>query len=209
LPLTLTLSPFDKLRAGRGRGEKKMSTEIEAKIKVEDLSVVRRKLVAIGAQRKRKDLETNSFFDTPEKTLQRADRGLRIRVAIDESGTSRCTVTMKGPALAGEFKNREETEFSADDPPAVRKLFENLGYQLTLSFEKRRESWRLGGCEVDLDELPYLGNYVEIEGPGEKDVESVRRSLGLEDLPVIKTGYISMLARYVEEHGIEGQEIRF
>jgi adenylate cyclase, class 2 len=186
-----------------------MSTEIEAKIKVEDLSGVRKKLVAIGALRKRKDLETNSFFDTPAKTLQLADRGLRIRVAVDESGVSRCIITMKGPALPGEFKNREETEFSADDPPAVRKLFENLGYHLTLSFEKRRESWKLGGCEVELDELPYLGNYVEIEGPSEKDVESVRRSLGLENLPLIKTGYISMLSRYLEEHKIKDRQIRF
>jgi adenylate cyclase class 2 len=186
-----------------------MSTEIEAKIKVEDLSAVRRKLVGVGATRYRLDLETNSFFDTPEKALQLADRGLRIRVAVDEGGTSRCIVTMKGPVQAGQFKNREETQFSVDDPPAVRKLFENLGYHLTLSFEKRRESWKLGGCEVELDELPYLGSYVEIEGPGEKDVESVRRLLGLEQLPLIKTGYISMLARYVEEHGIKDREIRF
>jgi adenylate cyclase class IV len=62
---------------------------------------------------------------------------------------------------------------------------------------------------VELDELPYLGNYVEIEGPSEKDVESVRRSLGLENLPLIKTGYISMLAGYLEEHKIKDRQIRF
>ncbi|MGD0540723.1 MAG: class IV adenylate cyclase [Tepidisphaeraceae bacterium] len=186
-----------------------MSTEIEAKIKVPDLPAVREKLESAGAQRRRKDLETNSFFDTPEHSLQSADKGLRIRVAVDESGESRCTITMKGPAEQGQFKIRQETEFSADDPEAARALFENLGYHLTLSFEKRREMWMLGECEVDLDELPYLGAYVEIEGPAERDVDAVRRLLGLENLPVIKTGYISMLAKYLEQHQIKERQIRF
>ncbi|MGD0461717.1 MAG: class IV adenylate cyclase [Tepidisphaeraceae bacterium] len=186
-----------------------MSTEIEAKIKVPDLSAVRQKLEAAGAQRRGKDLETNSFFDTPARSLQSADKGLRIRVAVDESGKSKCLITLKGPIQQGQFKMREETEFSADDPQAVGRLFENLGYHLTLSFEKRRESWKLGECEVDLDELPYLGAYVEIEGPGASVVDAVRRRLGLENLPVIKTGYISMLARYLEEHQIKDRQIRF
>jgi adenylate cyclase class 2 len=116
---------------------------------------------------------------------------------------------MKGAAEQGQFKNREETQFTADDPAAVHRLFENLGYHPTLSFEKRRESWKLGECEVDLDELPYLGSYVEIEGPGESEVEKVRRSLGMEKEPVIKTGYISMLAKYLEEHQIKDRQIRF
>jgi len=185
-----------------------MSTEIEAKIKVDDLSVVRQKLETAGAERRRKDLETNSFFDTPTRSLQSADKGLRIRVAVDEGGKSKCLITMKGPVQQGQFKMREETEFSADNPQAVRRLFENLGYHLTLSFEKRRESWKLRECEVDLDELPYLGAYVEIEGPSEKAVDDVRRSLGLENLPLIKTGYISMLAKYLEEHQIKDRHIK-
>jgi adenylate cyclase class 2 len=186
-----------------------MGKEIEAKIKVQDLSAIRRRLEAAGAQRRGKELETNSFFDTAERSLQSSGTGLRIRVAVDESGKSKCTITMKGPLEPGRFKIREETQFSADDPQAVRKLFENLGYRLTLSFEKRRESWKLKECEVDLDELPYLGDYVEIEGPGDGAVDAVRRSLNLEDLPLISTGYISMLARYVEEHQIRDPQIRF
>ncbi|HEX4054568.1 MAG TPA: class IV adenylate cyclase [Tepidisphaeraceae bacterium] len=186
-----------------------MGTEIEAKIKVPDLRGVRKKLEASGATRIGKVLESNSFYDTAARSLQSADTGLRIRVAVDESGQSKCTVTMKGPLQRGQFKTREETEFSADDPGAVRTIFENLGYHLTLSFQKHRESWKLGGCEVELDELPYLGAYVEIEGPGEKTVDAVRHSLGLENLPLIATGYISLLARYLEEHQIKDRQIRF
>jgi adenylate cyclase class 2 len=192
-----------------------MPTEIEAKIKVPDLAAVRGKLSAAGATRIGKELETNSFFDTPDHSLQSSDKGLRIRTAVDESGVSRCTVTMKGPRQKAIFKTREETEFSADPPEAVRKLLENLGYQLTLSFEKRRETWAFGGCEVALDELPYLGTYVEIEGKSAsddsaaRDVSAARDKLGLADLPLISIGYVSILARYLEQHQINDRQIRF
>jgi adenylate cyclase class 2 len=186
-----------------------MSEEIEAKMKVADLAAVRKRLEAAGGVRVRKELETNAFFDSPDHRLQSADRGLRIRVAVDESGSTRCLTTMKGPLQGGQFKTREEIQFSADEPDAVRKIFENLGFKSTLSFQKRRETWLFAGCEVALDEMPYLGTYVEIEGKSEVSISAARASLGLSELPLISTGYISLLSRYLEEHGIKDREIRF
>ncbi|MGD0769578.1 MAG: class IV adenylate cyclase [Tepidisphaeraceae bacterium] len=192
-----------------------MPTEIEAKIKVPDLAAVRTTLQAAGATRIASELETNSFFDTPDRSLQSSDKGLRLRIAVDETGKSRCTVTMKGPLQKARFKTREETEFSADDSRAVRKMLENLGYQLTLSFEKRRETWAFSGCEVALDELPYLGTYVEIEAKSAsdvaaaRDVSAARDALGLADLPLISTGYISLLASYLQQRQIKDRLVRF
>ncbi|MGA2442850.1 MAG: class IV adenylate cyclase [Tepidisphaeraceae bacterium] len=186
-----------------------MPTEIEAKIKVSDLTAVRTKLQVAGATRIAKELETNSFFDTPDASLQSSGTGLRIRVAVDESRKSRCTVTMKGPLQKGQFKTREETEFSADDPDAVRKMLENLGYHLTLSFEKRRETWTIASCQAALDELPYLGTFVEIEGETERNVSSALDALGLAELPLISSGYVSLMARYLEQHQINDRHVRF
>ena len=129
-------------------------------------------------------------------------------MAVDEQNRSRCIITMKGPLQKGEFKTREEIEFTASDAEAVRAIFENMGYQTSLSFEKRRESWSMGGCEVDLDELPYLGNFVEIEGKTEAAIEAVRESLGLGGLPSITSGYIAMLSRYLQEHQIKDRKIK-
>jgi adenylate cyclase class 2 len=186
-----------------------MSTEIEAKMKIEDFAPLRKKLQSLGASRLHTELETNNFFDTPDKHLQKEDRGLRIRIAINqETNESHCTVTMKGPLQKGLFKEREELEFTASDPAPVRAIFENLGYHLTLSFEKRRESWTFADCSVVLDELPYLGTYVEIEGKTESAVASARTALGLENLPNISSGYISLLSRYLSEHNISERHIR-
>jgi adenylate cyclase class 2 len=186
-----------------------MSMEIEAKMKVADLDSVRKTLSECGAERHGKVLETNTFFDTPARSLQSADSGLRIRVAVNEAGQSHCLITMKGPLQAGALKTREEIEFSADDPAAVQKLFERLGYQAGLSFQKRRESWTFQGCKVELDEMPLLGTYVEIEGPSESSVLAARQALGLSQLPPIKIGYVSMLARYLQENHLPERHIRF
>jgi adenylate cyclase, class 2 len=186
-----------------------MATEIEAKVNVPDLAPVRERLKTAGAKRLGSWLENNCFYDTPDIRLRRQDRGIRIRVAVDESGLCKCTVTMKGPLQKGQFKTRDEVEFTADDPDAVEKILENLGLGLTLSFEKKRESWLFADCEVELDELPYLGKFVEIEGKTEATITNARTALGLADLPLISSGYISLLSRYLEEHGIKDQKITF
>ena len=79
----------------------------------------------------------------------------------------------------------------------------------TLTFQKRRESWRLGECSVELDEVPFLGMYVEIEGPDEHVVMEAREALGLAEQPIIKTAYISLLADYMRKHGMTDQVIAF
>ena len=186
-----------------------MGTEIEAKVKVADLAALRGKLQSLLAIRSGSELEINSFFDAPDHRLRNQDRGLRIRVATDESGKSQCIVTMKGPLQKGRFKSREEIEYSASDPDAARAIFENLGFGLTLSFEKRRETWSLGDCSVELDELPYLGTFVEIEGKTEERVAAVKESLGLGGEPSISSGYIALLSRYLDDHRISERHIRF
>ncbi len=186
-----------------------MPTELEAKMQVADLEPVRGKLKSAGAARIKSELETNTFFDTPGNVLRSADKGLRIRVAVDEGGHKKCTVTMKGPLQKSQFKAREEIQFVADDAEAVREMFEYLGYAATLSFEKRRETWKMGDSEIDLDELPLLGKFVEIEGKSEQEIAAVRQTLGLQDAGLISIGYIALLARLLEQRQIKDRHIRF
>ena len=187
-----------------------MSLEIEAKMAVPDLDAVREALRASGARRVKWTAETNVFFDTEDRTLLAADEGLRLRTNRDaESGRATHVITHKGALQTGRLKSREETELTVDDPDAATKLFERLGLAVTLSFEKRRETWELGGCKVELDEVPHLGSFVEVEGPGEAEVLRVRETLGLSDRPIIKTSYIAMLTRYLDEQGLRARVIAF
>ena len=192
-----------------------MALEIEAKMKVADLDVIRARLSAAGATRVGARLEMNAFFDTPERLLKSRDEGLRVRAMTDEAGVASSVLTFKGPhvgatdAEAGDaLKRREEIEFgvgSFDDAGAV---LARLGYGPTLAFEKRRETWRLGGCLVELDELPHLGTFVEIEGDADA-IAAVRRTLALDAEPLIARGYIGMIARLVRDRPELGAIVRF
>jgi adenylate cyclase, class 2 len=187
-----------------------MAIEIEAKMAVPDLEAVRAALRARGAERVGRTDETNVFLDTKGRSLLAADEGLRLRTNRDaETGRETHVITHKGPQQAGAFKSREETELEVPDAAAAFRLLEKLGLRRTLSFEKRRESWKLGGCKVELDEVPYLGSYVEVEGPAEAEVAKVRESLGLADRPAIKTSYIAMLMAYLKERGQSPSEVTF
>jgi predicted adenylyl cyclase CyaB len=146
----------------------------------------------------------------PERTLKKSDRGLRLRINRDvESGAQTAVVTMKGPQQSGQFKSREEIEVEVSSAAPMAQVFENLGYRKTICFEKRRESWKLDHCKIELDEVPHLGFFVEIEGPDDARIETVRRRLGLDHAPPIKTSYVAMLSQWLEERGSLEREIKF
>ena len=187
-----------------------MAIELEAKMRVADLEPVRARLRAAGATGGARVLEVNAFLDTRDKTLLNRDSGLRIRHTRDlGSGDEKDVVTFKGPMQSGQLKRREETEFVVSDGEAARTVFSRLGCEPQLMFEKRRETWRLDGCTVELDELPQLGTFVEIEGPDDATVLRVREMLGLKDEPLVKTGYAHLVSKWLRDHGAREPTLRF
>jgi adenylate cyclase class 2 len=171
-----------------------MARELEAKMEVAEHESVRARLRAAGAERLGACMELNTFFDTADHALLAQDKGLRVRLTCDfATGAERHIVTYKGSQQDGALKNREEIELTADDGEQASLLLQRLGYAPTLSFEKRRETWRMEDCLVELDELPQLGCFVEIEGPDEEAVLEVREALGLDDRPLVKKSYIAMV----------------
>lgn len=176
-----------------------MALEIEAKMQVQDHGPIRQRLELAGARRLHRQLENNTFLDTLDRHLQTHDSGLRVRRARDiDTGLVTAVITHKGPRQPGLIKTRPETEVSVACYEDAVALLQQLGYGVTLCFEKRRESWELDECEVELDELPQLGRFVEIEGPGEAAIESVRRRLELSSHELIQTGYATMIARHLD-----------
>jgi len=184
--------------------------EIEAKMAVEDHEPVRRALSAHGARQISRVLEINRILDTSDHTLQSAGMGLRVRVnhnlATDRQET---VLTVKGPLKAGPLKSREENELIVADADAALRFLEALGYRPVLTFQKRRETWELADCKVELDELPKLGRFVEIEGPGEAAVLAVRESLGLGEKSVIRASYVALLVQHLKGHNLPLNEAAF
>lgn len=187
-----------------------MALEIEAKMKVSDLAFVRARLHDAEAEPLGRTFETNVFFDTEDHALLSNDEGLRLRTNHDaESGDETHIITFKGPLQPGRVKAREEVELTVGSARDAIHLLEKLRLLKTLSFQKRRETWKLQGCKVELDEVPHLGCFVEVEGPDEQTVLHVRTELGLDNEPIVKTSYIAMLMAYLGERAKQMREVNF
>ena len=186
------------------------SMEIEAKMAVEDHETVRHALMAKGARQISRVLEINRILDTEDHVLRAQGRGLQIRVNHNLATQELETVlTVKGPLQPGPLKSREENELIVADATEALRFLEALGYRPVLTFEKRRETWELADCKVELDELPQLGRFVEIEGPGEAAVLAVRNSLGLGGRPVIKASYVALLIDHLKKHSLPTDQATF
>ncbi len=187
-----------------------MPLEIEIKLRVDSHEAIRTRLAQAGAHRVGFTLETNIFFDRPDRSLRAANSGLRIRLEKHDGGAPlTALMTFKGPPQASPLHPREAFDIAVDPPEQAISLVEVLGFHRTLAYEKRRESWTLGGCKVELDELPYLGTFMEIEGPSEEAVIAVQARLGLSNIPAVKPSYIQMVDEYVRTHPVAAATLTF
>jgi adenylate cyclase class 2 len=183
-----------------------MNIEIEAKLKIDSLEQVAAKLAELGAEFEQEQLHTDCHFDDANRTLQRTDRCLRLRRQLVNKG-ERFFLTYKGAKEKSSFKKRQEIEIEIANGDSIRKLFSALGYEKVLVIEKRRRIWHLGDCVVALDQLPLIGNFVEIEGPDEQKIADVQRSLGLSHLPHIRKSYAALIRAKLRELGKEQREV--
>ena len=104
-------------------------------------------------------LERNLVFDTPGRELKEQGILLRLRRA-----GRRNSLTMKTPAgQSSAYKVREETETIVSGFAAMKKILRGIGLRTVFTYEKYRETFRLGGVLVMLDETP-IGDFLEIEG---------------------------------------------
>ena len=178
-----------------------MPTEIEAKIKVEQLEVICRRLEQLEAQYQQEVVQRDYFFDRPDGSLRASDCGLRLRQERQQDTTKSITC-FKGPRIReSRYKQREEIEFVVSDPTGARELLEALGHEVILAFEKQRSVWRLNDCTVCLDKVVEIGNFVEIEGASEAAISKVQAQLGLAESQIILEGYAVMLAEHLRETG--------
>jgi predicted adenylyl cyclase CyaB len=183
-----------------------MCTEIEAKLKVESCKQITAKLTELGAEFLEERLQKDYYFDDAKSAFRKTDRCLRLRWQ-KVSRQEKIFLTYKGPKQKDNFKKRQQVEVEVVDGDSMEKVLSALGYQRVLAFEKRRQIWQLGECEVALDSLPLLGNFVEIEGPDDEKIADVQRKLGLSDLPHIKDSYAYLMEGKLRQVGKKEKQV--
>ena len=198
-----------------------MPIEREIKILGADFAALRGTLQALGADCQGPRFESNVLLDDEARSLRASGRLLRLRrhgpAPAEMPGRApgkapgRALLTFKEPASGGEapegrarHKVLREVQTVVDDPEAVLGILAGLGLTPTLAYEKFREVWRLDGCEVCLDRLPF-GDFVELEGPAEA-LDGLAARLGLDGLETSDASYHALNARHRERLGLPPED---
>jgi adenylate cyclase class 2 len=169
-----------------------MATEIEKKYRVteEEAARLRGVLRELGARDEGEVFEVNTLY--AGNSIDPGRRALRLR----REGGRRAVLTFKErpDSEPQAVKRRREIETEVGDADAVAAILEALGYRAALVYEKRRATFRLGGAEVVLDELPF-GWFVEIEGE-EIDILDAERGLELTTAEHVHETYPELTAMH-------------
>ena len=155
--------------------------ETEVKIRINDLSVLRKRLKKLGFHTVHaRSLEDNTLFDTPDRSLRKVRSILRLR----QYG-SRWWVTYKGtPEPDQHYKTRLELESEVNNPEAIRAIWTVLGLVPVFRYQKYRSQFgpvsargkREPPLEIALDETP-IGDFMELEG-SRSAIDRIARQLG-------------------------------
>jgi predicted adenylyl cyclase CyaB len=175
--------------------------ERELKFRVDDLNVVRSRLIELDAVlRSGAALEINWVLD---RDGELAGAGLLLRLRQDAHGAR---LTFKGKArFEAKTKIRREIEAAVENVDDTLELFRALGYDVARRYEKRREVWALAGSGIFLDQTP-MGGFVEIEG---QTAEAVSRRCGLEPESAATGTYLELYDAYRALHPEAGIDMVF
>jgi adenylate cyclase class 2 len=187
-----------------------MKTELEVKFAHIDIEAIRQALRAAGATCEQPmRLMKRALIEEPHHQAEHAF--IRVR---DEG--NRVTLTFKRRADPDALKidSVKELEVEVSDFDATVDIFSEAGWRYKTFQESKRETWKLDGTEVVIDEWPWLRPYIEIEGESEAGIRDVAVKLGLSWSDAL-FGHIDALyeMQYEFQDGVRGvidlPEVRF
>jgi predicted adenylyl cyclase CyaB len=137
-------------------------------------------------------IQRDEYFDTSNEDLLKGDFTVRIRQLED-----RVFIALKGPRIhqPSGVHRRIELEFEVPDQRHLRTQLETQGLLRTAVIDKRRCEFSIQQCSVALDTVPFIGSFIEIEGPSEEAIEAVRNALDLSAAVAVKENYTELLER--------------
>jgi adenylate cyclase class 2 len=178
--------------------------EMEVKFYLNDMPGFEHRLRSIGASLiQPRTFETNLRFDTPDLSLTKEHRVLRLRHDTENY------LTYKGPTQLGKAVSvRQEIEIKVDDFDATQAFLEALGYKESVRYEKWRTKYRLENLSLDLDEMPF-GNFVEIEGDDAVRIEQMALSLALNWPLHLNESYMMLFERLKKNKNLDIHNLIF
>ncbi len=197
--------PGDILRAMGRAGH----DEVEIKLPVPDIAVLRRRLGQMGAQRLGRVHERNVLFDTPDAALRRAGKLLRLRWNNRSAVLTFKRRVARKRGAAARFKVRHEIEFPVDGGK-VAAVLAGIGFVPGFRYEKYRTSYRVAGAthvKLELDETP-IGCFLELEG-APAAIDRLARRLGYAAGDYITANYLMLFREHCRTKGLRAAHMLF
>jgi len=131
-------------------------------------------------------LQLDEYYDTPDGQLKKQDLVIRIR-----SNGKKKTIALKSPRveLPSGMTSRIELEFLSAEGENVHDQLLSQGLNPNEAAEKERWTFTYDDCEIVLDRLPFIGSFIEIEGPSEAAINKIVHFLDLSSCQVIRKNY--------------------
>jgi adenylate cyclase class 2 len=152
--------------------------------------------------------ETNTLYDTPDRSLRQKGQLLRLRRYGE-----RCVLTHKSrpPATAtpdpDRHKKRIELETRVSDCNAMVDILHALGYEPCFTYEKYRSEWSDGEGQLVVDVTP-LGILAELEGDPEW-IDRVAAALGVQPAAYMTESYGTLFAQWQQQSGAAARNMTF
>jgi len=171
------------------RPDRNASLEQETKFFLPDAAALRSRIAGLGLDRFQARMhEENIRFDTPDGSLTRQGKVLRLRKA------GRCILTYKQPEdphATAPARRHMESEIVVEDIDRMAYVLEGLGYRPIVRYDKYREVFSRESTLVMVDQLPF-GDFLELEGPDLGQLRAMAATLGLDWAAALQASYMGI-----------------
>jgi len=149
---------------------------------------------------KSNSFQRDEYYDTLGMQLQSSDFVVRIRLKNNIK-----MVALKSPRIyLSEFVHKRiELEFQVNDgDDSINKQIEEQNLIPIAIIEKRRTTLKGDNFVIEVDEVPFLGNFVEIESSDVDVVNKICSVLCINELKKVKENYGELLDIKLVELGL-------
>jgi len=138
-------------------------------------------------------------YDFPDGRLRKEKNGW-ARVRNEGNKVTMSYKQLDDRSLHG----TKEVCVTVDDFDQAGALYEALGLQRNSYIETKRESWKLGHIEIELDIWPWTKPYIEMEAHDEAELKDIASKLGL-DWSKVLHGSVEVV--YMAEYDVTEDDV--
>jgi len=159
------------------RQKNNIELEIKFLINQDNVFKIKEKIMKIpGIFFEDRVYEKTTMFDNCFGQMEKEDARLRVRQISDKKNKENLKIEFsykRRVKADGGIKQEEEIEttFAIVDANSFFQILNKMGYHITTSYERYRETYRTTDIKITLDEFPF-GHILEIEG-GAGDIKDI------------------------------------